>query len=355
MARTRKKTKGPRPAGPPGAAARRRIWAIALPLLIVPALGGGYFLWRAGQVTADRSKALQLAKQGEFAAAEPLLLAAWRNGPRDTELAEALVLGYVGGDEPAKAEPFADHWCDLQPNDPRPRRVRLELLLGQQKSAEALTAAEKVLEVAPADEAAQRHVVTLLLEAGRYGEAEKACRRFLEGNPGHAGLLYRLAEACYYQGRPAEAERLLDDLLRSQPGYPAPLVLRAVLYCEAGQAGQAIPLLRQAIARDPYSSRAYYHLGRALSRSGQTAEGERAMAEFLRLSAAERLLRDVDFQPDNLDLQVRGARLLLDRGKGEEAGRLLRRVLARDPNHQEAQRLWATRASPRGGNGNSAR
>ena len=50
-------------------------------------------------------------------------------------------------------------------------------------------------------------------------------------------------------------------------------------------------------------------------------------------------MTDMDLQPGNLDLQVRGAAELLKRGRTAEGMQVLRKVLASDPRHQIARKL----------------
>jgi predicted Zn-dependent protease len=282
--RRKNQTRSPAAATAPRWSARSLIKAAAGVLV----LGGICFTVWWGKTTDDRARGLQLCNEQQFALAEALLLAAWERNQRDAEVARALALGYVTAGRPEKAEPFLDHWADLQPRELRAQQLRLEVCLELDKRTGALDAAEKVLELDPGNPEAQRHLVLLAAGEGQYARVEQACRRFLQTNPTHPGLRYRLADACYHQGKLAEAEPLLDELLRMQPDNPAPLVLRAILYREAGQEREAVLLLQRAVARDPHSSRAYYHLAQALSHTGQQAEGERALAEFLRQSAAER-------------------------------------------------------------------
>src|SRR5262249_37147214 len=139
----------------------------------------------------------------------------------------------------------------------------------------------------------------------------------------------------------------LDALLAKDPDLAAPLVLRAVLYREAGEEEKAIPLLRRAVEKEPSNKEAQYQLGQVLARAGASAEAERGLEEFQRLSLLERLLRDVAIQPESLELKVQAAELLIRYGRSKEAAPLLRQVLARDPNHAEAQKLLAN--VPHGG------
>src|SRR5262249_9807423 len=125
------------------------------------------------------------------------------------------------------------------------------------------------------------------------------------------------------------------------PGNADALMLRAILYCEAGQDGRAVPLLRKVLEQDPSRRMARYHLSQALARTDRAEDARRELAEVLRPGKAERVADDVRVQRDNIDLQVRAAEAVLGSGRADEGRRLLEKVLARDPHHAEALRLQA--------------
>jgi predicted Zn-dependent protease len=205
-----------------------------------------------------------------------------------------------------------------------------------------------VLEIEPDQHTLRQQVAQWLKSTGRLVEAEQECRRCLERQPKDPALLYLLAEIYQGQGRPEEAAAILDPLMRNHPGHTAARLARAILYWNANQPDQAIPLLRQVLAKDPALQQiARYHLSLALERTGQTEEAQRLMVEFRRHEVMAELqwrqaldLRSKG-QPANPGLQVRLAETLLEAGKSDEAVWLLERILEQDPDLAAAHQLLA--------------
>jgi tetratricopeptide (TPR) repeat protein len=313
-------------------------------MLLLGGLGAAGLLWlRSYQASLERQEALRLSQQGHFDQAEAGLLRVYARNASDIDSVRALALGYLTAARDPEAAIYLARWCELQPDLAEPHRQRMEWLERHEDLVEAAAEGERVLELDPADSQLQKRVILMHLKEGRYADVERLSRRLLERQPGHPGLVYFLAEACHGLGKNDEAAALLDPLLPAQPGFAAPPMLRAILYCEANQEAQAIPLLRRVLALDPSSKTAHYHLAQALARLGQSAEAEREKADYLRLEEFERLRTDMRLQPGNLELQIKGAQAYLQRGQKEEAMRLLRRVMAQDPGNQAARRLLEER------------
>jgi predicted Zn-dependent protease len=313
------------------------VLVVALALLVVGV--GDWFVWRSVQRAGLREEALRLSKQGNFAAAEPVLKDAHARNGRDVEVVRALALGYLPTDKDKDAELYLNRWCDLQPAEVEPHERRMEWCLLTRRDDQLLAEGQRLLELKPGHPRAQQAVAMLFVRQGRHAEAEQACRRFLQGAPGDAGLLYYLAQACHGQGKDQEARTVLDSLLQQHPRHVDALVLRAVLHGEAGQDDQATVLLRRALAQDPSHRLARSHLIQALARAGHAEEARRERDRMLREASAGQLVADLRVQPDNLELALRAAEALLDVGRLAEGHRLLDQILAKAPGNEAALRL----------------
>jgi predicted Zn-dependent protease len=321
------------------AAVLRFHWTLGLVVCVVLAAGSGAWLLVV-QPRREREEALHLSAQDRFVAAEPLLKRALGRNAGDAAVARALALGYLAGGNERAAEAYLDRWCDLQPDQAEPHARRMELAMKWARVGQAIADGERLLAIKPGDVEMQMRVAGLLLVANRYREAEAACRRFLGQNPEAAGLRYLLAEACHLQGKGGEAVALLDPLLKDEPPLEGVLLLRATLYCDAGQPDKAIPLLRRVVAQDPWHPTARYELSRALGRTGQTAEAEREAAELYRQNEAVRLLADSRAQPDNLELRARAAEMLQGIGGPTQGIRRLGEILDRYPVNRPPSSCW---------------
>jgi predicted Zn-dependent protease len=340
-----------RPAARPAARWPRRVWIIVLALAFGGALvAGALHIRRAGQQRAERQRGLDLALEGRIAEAEPLLLRAYERDRGDVEVVRTLALGQKElGRLPVEAEPYLTRWCQLEPDNPQAFRLRLLLWMKLQRQDEAVADARRLLELRPGDQEVRQSVAFLLLVGGRPAEALRECRRALRSRPNDPRLRYLLARIYHVRGDRARAEAALDALLAERPGYTEALLLRGILHAEADHPGKAAPLLRRVVAQDsnPQNRQtARYHLGQALARLGKAGEAHAVLAQMQRAQALDRLLKDCEQQPGNLDLHVKAAGDLLEAGRPAEAAGLLRHVLARDPGHPGARRLLARAGLP---------
>ena len=316
--------------------AQRLRWYLVAAALVAAAIILG-LQGRSLQHTREREQALQLSRQGQFDAAEPLLLKCLERDPHDVPVLRALALGNLRANRYWKIREYLGRWCALQPDQVEPHALRCDWAYRQGHSAQALADAERVLELQPDDLDRMRIVINSLRQEGRAAEAEAACQRFLGRRPGDPYLLYLLAEAYHAQGKDQEACAVLDPLLPHLPRYMSPaFALRGILYVRAGQEEKAVPLLQQAVRENPRDDRARYQLCLALARLGRGEEAEKQMAQFLRKIDADRLRSDQQSLPGNPGLRVRAAQKMIDDGRPEEGVRMLREILARNPGHKEA-------------------
>jgi predicted Zn-dependent protease len=341
MSRASHQTRGKQPQQP--RQQPRRAWLLAALALVALAV---IFLWRQWQAAQERQHALDLARKGRFADAEPTLRRLHERDPEDLTVLIALTSGIIaGGGLLSDTEALLTRWCELQPTDPAPFRLRLTLWLGLKHYDRALADSMKLLDLEPSNDVTRRHVVELLLVAERFEEAERECRRALARAPDDPGLIYLLASLRNLQGQRAEAIELLQPLLTRQPPYAPALVLRGELHLQASpaEAEQAAVLLRQALDTDDehYRRSAHYQLSQALALLGKHDEADQVLKRTRREQEARRFATDSAQQPDNLALQVRAAEALLGIGEAQAAATMMQRVLSRDPGQRAAHRVLA--------------
>jgi predicted Zn-dependent protease len=301
---------------------------------------GVFFGWRLDRDRARRQEALRAAEHSRFSEAEPLLLRVSQDHPDDAEVAKRLAIGYVGANRLAEAEPYFARWCEAQPESLEPFKQRIGLWLRWRRLRDAADDARYVLEHEPDNQQLRQQRARWLLIMGRFEEAEGECNRLLRASPNNPWTLLIQATLHERQGRLTAAAAVADQLLRDRPRFVEAVVLRASLYLEMDQPGEAIPLLRQALAEPgPHRRAALYDLGHALARTGQTEEAERTLAEA-------RLLHDLESVTesdirDNPNLQARVAEGLLNAGQPEKALGVLTKILQQDPNSTAAHRILA--------------
>jgi tetratricopeptide (TPR) repeat protein len=187
-----------------------------------------------------------------------------------------------------------------------------------------------------------------LQELHRWREAAAALRQ-VPPEAGELHLLARdaLAHALSREGNHADAERALEPALAVHPGDPRLVSRRAWILQRAGRAGDAVALLRRAIAdrakapapaadEEGSEGELWQALGEALEWAGRPGEAVAALSEV-----AQRRPRDVEL------LYALGAAYERD-GKPEAALAQMRAILAIDPENAGAMNFIGYSLAERG-------
>jgi tetratricopeptide (TPR) repeat protein len=135
----------------------------------------------------------------------------------------------------------------------------------------------------------------------------------LSVDPGAASASVGLASVARRRGRSARARSLLEEALQQEPDSVDARVDLADLSLEEGDAAGARALLEQALARDPGRPDAHELLWRV---TGMAPRGA---------APPEEILRRADAHPYDPRAALAAARLLLQRGRRDEAKRRLER------------------------------
>lgn len=136
-------------------------------------------------------------------------------------------------------------------------------------------------------------------------EAMKEFEKELQLDPSNANAAYELGDIYRSSGELNEAKGAFELALKSHPDFEeAHLGLAAVLM-SLGQPGLALPHIQKAIALNHDNSVAWYRLARAETALGNTAEAQKANAEFQRLrpKSSEHIAPQTLFTPDEVTKQ----------------------------------------------------
>jgi len=171
---------------------------------------------------------------------------------------------------------------------------------------------------------------SLLLDSDPAGAARRA-NGILAASPGHAEASLLLAAALRKLGDPAAAAAALESLTRERPDS-ALLQLELARACTAaGRGAEALTALRRAVEIDAGLGDAWRELAVQLLATGETLEGDRAYAHYLRLWR----------EPPELDDATRA----IGENRPDAAEALLRRHLKQAPQDVVALRLLASLVS----------
>lgn len=166
-----------------------------------------------------------------------------------------------------------------------------------------------------------------LLQTGNVESAEAICMDLLERYPEDANFLCLSARALIQLGRLAEADDRIGRALSIFPEFAIAHEVRGELLFAKGDVSGAAETFEQALQLNPERQHTRLKLSQALLHMGRVDDAE-AMEAELRQSSQ-----------DNQDIAA--AAELVKEGKSEEAEKLYRRILTRNPNNVSAMRLWA--------------
>lgn len=241
-------------------------------------------------------------------------------GPSDKDLARSQ---FAGGDHRAAAT-SAQRAVDAEPGDVQAWTL-LGLCLETFAPEQALAAWRKAIALAPNDAEPYFRLGDFERRQGRYPAAIAAYRAALATGFQHPGLWNNFGLALQQQGQIDEAIGAFEAATRLQPDMaPAHANLGDALHAQHRTA-EAIAAYARACARAPNVARLWLNLGVCQYRAGALAD---ARSSFERALALD---------PDAPDTLVNlAASLNVERRYGESLP-LLRKALARAPDHAQAQ------------------
>lgn len=219
----------------------------------------------AGAALASIGQALALAPEdaGLHVAHAGLLVGARQHEAARSALAEAsgldpnqfdayamraqLALGHGDLDEAERLSRLA---ARVAPGHPQLAAIDGMLALRRGNADDALKIVSAALQREPGDTQLRYAIGFIYMEKGLWAFAEQAFRGLLEKIPAAANLRPLIADLMRRQGRPAEAAEELAPLL-GEDANPALRRFAGQLRLAAGQPEQALPLLLQALSKQP--------------------------------------------------------------------------------------------------------
>lgn len=308
------------------------------------------------------ARAEALRAQGRWAAAGDLYAHALAGDHASAPAAQGLGLCLVREGKSARAFPFLAYSVKLNPHLPEAQaalaamyrragfpdeaRKRLDMAvrdapgradfwheLGRvEGGADAYTAAAeqalaRAAALAPANGAYRLDLAEQEAANGRSGAAEADYRRVVAEAPGDADALSRLGgfllDSSQSPARSREAGELLRRALARDPLNTYARFKLGRLALDRGDAAGAASALKAVVARSPDIAEAWYSLGMALERTGDSARGGRALAESRRLQQAFQdragTQERIALRPQDAALRLRMARLYAGNGENAKA------------------------------------
>lgn len=235
--------------------------------------------------------------------------------------------------------------AEIAPFDPRPH-FRLGQIAESRKHTEvAISRYRKALEANPAFAPAAHYLANQLRNSGNYDEAVRLLTAALARDPANTSLRLNLAQTCLKKGDFEGAAREFRKALENTSPADVPMVyyFLAKALERLGRDGEAMEALGSALQEDPHLHTAWYFLAQIHKRRGEDGEAEKALKEFEKArslqDSIQKLKSHIDRHPRDLAALLELGKILLDRGKPEEALESLRKAIAIDPGNPQARQL----------------
>jgi predicted Zn-dependent protease len=290
--------------------------------------------------------ALVQAQRGKLADVEPFLRRRIKERHPDVVLIfETVSWELMGRNRLNEALALLDLWLEQQPDNyealVRHGWVEEHIF----NLAQAVKDYVKALALEPERHHVRQRVVELLLQENRTAdalpEAEELCRR----QPDSPDANYCYARCLHLLGRDQEAEKLLDQLLADHPRHAGALGLRGQLAFEAGKTPQAADLLKRAMDLEPANRELKYKYLLCLKKLGKTDEAKDFEAKLAEADAEikrmDTLVREVNLRPNDPALRYEAGVIFLKNGMTEDGLHWLFTALNVDPRHRPTHQALA--------------
>lgn len=286
------------------------------------------------------------AQAGDLTAAErPLLIALRENAGDESEICDALVLGYLRAGQFFKAELTLQSWQADHPHDSRPWVLRGVMATKTEHWRDAAAAFREALRLSPNDPETTFFLADVLAMNRESESALPLFRRCVAALPDRVEVQLGLVRTLTNLGQFDEAIRLSEAIVRRHPTLIDASGALGETLLAAGQARRAVEVLQPAVDQSPNNIGLRFQFGTALRLAGRPEEAESHL-EFARQGRQElqqrgTLTRHALQSPNDLAVRVQLARLLLKYDLQEEGLMWLRGVLDADPHHADAHRQLA--------------
>jgi tetratricopeptide (TPR) repeat protein len=145
----------------------------------------------------------------------------------------------------------------------------LALAVARKDQAALVRISDNLAKVRPGTRQAAEAQAYSAIVAGEWEPAAIHLAQFAESDPLPEDWAYVRAYALWRTGRGEEASQHLTTLLSARPNHPAALLLRGVLFEEAGQHGDALAAYRKAASQAPDSDAASWNVARVAAIAGK--------------------------------------------------------------------------------------
>lgn len=205
---------------------------------------------------------------------------------------------------------------------------RLNKLIAQQLRPEnQLRQCQQHVQLQPRSAKARLELGKVLVRSGKLKEAETTYRCAIELQPSFAEAYWELGKLLQQQDKLQEALPLQRKALELQPNLKGEVLYdRANRLAEGGRLDEAISCYQQALLLQPNLAGAYWNLGKAFQKKGETKEARNCQQKAI----------SIDSEFLTLDTYFNLGKSFEQQNRRDEALSFYQRVIRIDPNCSEA-------------------
>ena len=245
-----------------------------------------------------------------------------------------------------EATTYFDRAIHLDPLNATTYRLMGDGYVHVSQFSKAIGYYQKALEITPDDEVAQKNLVhcynnygVTLRNNGRWDEAIRAYRDALELQPTYQlaktnliDVLWQKANAYRQSGRSADAIAVYLELRKLHPDDTDIESLIGELYLKVRDYPAAVSAFHKVYTALPADKQAQHNLIAAYLQYAQSLRDRRNYT-----AAAAQLQEAIDLFPTDLNLRLSLSQVYQRMGKYDQARDELKRILAQDPNNENAK------------------
>jgi tetratricopeptide (TPR) repeat protein len=318
---------------------------------------------RAGKVEPARQE-LKRAEQLGYAEDRILLehaLLSFQDGDRGPEeylrrkvetddpdallILEVLIQEYLKAFQLWEAKRCCDQYLNKRPDDVQALLGRAYVWERLFYYASAVLDCRRAVDVDPGNDYARLRLAENLVVTGPASEAVEQFELLRRVRPDSDKVLLGLARARMQLAQCNEARQILDELLELQPQHAQALSERGKLLFAEGDAAEAEPFLRRALAEEPHDRQTLYNLVQCLDQLGRTDEAAAQREKLEQLDADMKgialVTKEIQKRPHDPALRTEGGELYIRLGEEMEGLRWLGMALRIDSHYRPAHQALA--------------
>jgi predicted Zn-dependent protease len=224
-----------------------------------------------------------------------------------------------GGNDKTKLDEALEHLraaYKLNPDDLSSGMAASQILLSENRPADAEKVLAQMLERAPDQRALNYNYAQVLTKLGRGHESKQYLERAVLLDPTFGPAILQLIDIYQKENEWSKAADLLQPLISDDPANPDLQRQQAFFYLRAGQSEKARAAFKALAAADPKDARSQFYLAEALS-------------DLERYEEADKIYRSLLEQtPDDADLLASFGISQVQQKKYDEATKAFRALLA---------------------------